>query len=664
MQALPADLLNNYYNSHFFPTKILFMKKHLFFSGVTLLLILINIQKTSAQNVAPFWSTTGNSNATATSKLGTTNAINLRILTNNLERIRINASNGFVGLGTVAPSQKLHVVGNGFFTGSIGIGIAAPTARIHIVTTGVGILSTSSGNDAILGQSSAGSLVAGVHGKSTSGSGIGVKGESPFQGVYGNGGSHGVFGHSDNGTGVYGQGGTIGTTGEGKTYGVFGFTPGTYGVFGSSTATTGVTYGVYGSSESASGYGVYGVNTSGSGTGVYGTGFQGVWGVGDGYGVIGSGGSYGVAGFNTNSVGVLGSSSYLGVYGLCNSSTTNPSYGVLANNFGSTSGSYGVFASGLKSVWGECSFGGGQAITGNASGASGYAGVFTSSQAIGVYAYTGNANSWAGYFLGRVFSSGGFTSSDRKLKQNITDVTDAMDIINKLQPKNYEFRHDGDFKYMNLPEGKHYGLIAQDVEQVLPNLVAETSFDASRLHNEKVNLPGAPTEDEIRAGVKPSAPPAASKEQQPKSEVISFKALNYTELIPVLVKAMQEVGKENESLKNDVADLKKEIADLKDLISRNGNGNGYPVSGASLEQNSPNPFNGSTTIRYHLPSTATSAQLMITDMNGNTIKSISLDNKQSGQVTLAGGTLPSGNYTYTLWMNGKQIDSKKMVIAR
>ena len=39
-----------------------------------------------AQNTSPYWSLAGNSNASATtSKLGTTNAVSLRLFTNNLE---------------------------------------------------------------------------------------------------------------------------------------------------------------------------------------------------------------------------------------------------------------------------------------------------------------------------------------------------------------------------------------------------------------------------------------------------------------------------------------------------------------------------------------------------------------------------------------------------
>jgi hypothetical protein len=41
------------------------------------------------------------------------------------------------------------------------------------------------------------------------------------------------------------------------------------------------------------------------------------------------------------------------------------------------------------------------------------------------------------------------------------------------------------------------------------------------------------------------------------------------------------------------------------------------MSGASLDQNVPNPFTGSTTIGYSLPKGTNSAKLQITDVSGN-----------------------------------------------
>src|SRR4051812_29599037 len=87
--------------------KLHYMQHRLHSVLFTVIIFLLN-QNTSAQNGTPYWSTLGNSNATSTSKLGTTNAINLRLYTSNAERVRITTS-GLVGIGTTAPNARLHV---------------------------------------------------------------------------------------------------------------------------------------------------------------------------------------------------------------------------------------------------------------------------------------------------------------------------------------------------------------------------------------------------------------------------------------------------------------------------------------------------------------------------------------------------------------------------
>nr|WP_315031708.1 hypothetical protein [uncultured Chryseobacterium sp.] len=61
------------------------------------------------------WNLTGNNNAVqGTSFFGTTNAVDLDVKTNNIQRIRVKADNGKVGIGTVNPEGNLHVVGNNY----------------------------------------------------------------------------------------------------------------------------------------------------------------------------------------------------------------------------------------------------------------------------------------------------------------------------------------------------------------------------------------------------------------------------------------------------------------------------------------------------------------------------------------------------------------------
>jgi len=83
-----------------------------------------------------------------------------------------------------------------------------------------------------------------------------------------------------------------------------------------------------------------------------------------------------------------------------------------------------------------------------------------------------------------------------------------------------------------------------------------------------------------------------------------------------------------------------------------------------LEQNVPNPLNGNASIRYTIPVGAKNASLFITDANGKSIKQIPLNEEGLGIVNMEASTFSTGVYSYTLIIDGKRIDTKKMMITR
>ena len=88
------------------------------------------------------------------------------------------------------------------------------------------------------------------------------------------------------------------------------------------------------------------------------------------------------------------------------------------------------------------------------------------------------------------------------------------------------------------------------------------------------------------------------------------------------------------------------------------------VNPAQLEQNIPNPFNHTTTINYTLPQQYASAKIIITDKSGKTLKEINASGNGKGSLKLDASTLASGAYQYTLYVNGKLIDTKQMILAK
>jgi len=264
---------------------------------------------------------------------------------------------------------------------------------------------------------------------------------------------------------------------------------------------------------------------------------------------------------------------------------------------------------------------------------------------IGVYGYTGSSDWYAGYFAGNVYCSGTYSGSDQNLKQNIHEFSSALDILRSLHPKQYQFRQDGNYALMNLPCGNHYGLIAQDVEKILPDLVKDSKFETGY-----------------------AKPSGISEEQQ--SETISFKALNYTELIPIIIKGVQEQQQIVENLQEANKKQQEQIDELMQMLqalSMNQSSSKFPSlsnSSAYLQQNAPNPFSTNTVIRCYVPSSAKQAGIILYTIDGKLLKSYSLGNNGSNEVSIAAGTLSPGEYIYSLLIDGKKIDNKHMMLTR
>ncbi|MFZ1948290.1 MAG: tail fiber domain-containing protein [bacterium] len=74
------------------------------------------------------------------------------------------------------------------------------------------------------------------------------------------------------------------------------------------------------------------------------------------------------------------------------------------------------------------------------------------------------------YVQGTAYSTGGWSSSDARLKDRIEPIAGALSKAIALKGVSFEWRR-AEFPDRGLPEGRHYGLIAQEVEKVLPEAV-------------------------------------------------------------------------------------------------------------------------------------------------------------------------------------------------
>jgi len=127
----------------------------------------------------------------------------------------------------------------------------------------------------------------------------------------------------------------------------------------------------------------------------------------------------------------------------------------------------------------------------------------------------------------------------------------------QLQPRVHEFDLEK-YPTMGLPEVEQLGLVAQELEEVFPNLIKET-------HNPKLQMTESNAieqgfEYEIITPAEYNDEDELIREARLEAgEAVDFKAVNYTALIPVLVKGIQEQQAIIEANEAMIEDLKARI---------------------------------------------------------------------------------------------------------
>lgn len=384
---------------------------------------------------------------------------------------------------------------------------------------------------------------------------------------------------------------------------------------------------------------------------------------------------------NVNSAGSSTATTYIyseNLYGLYvhrNNGKNNGSYCSIlgTNSAGSTYNNYGVYGSAI----GYSGSGSTVGTYGCAGGAgNGYnfgvlarlarsnkgAAILASTEASSRYDMMDVGGLYAGYFCGdtRVtgtMTAGAFvTSSDYRLKENVRSLSKSDGCLNKLMDMNVvEFNNkqrqfttsittrqfsdspesftEGEVMEANaligenandtishwydeespILKNKHYGLVAQELQEIYPDLVVESQD--------------------------------------------GFLAINYLEIIPLLIRSIQELKAELDATKSNDAPIQKTQARTTDVTN-------MEAVVTTLYQNTPIPFTESTLIRCDVAEDVAKANLYIYNMNGEQIAEFAVAERGATSVTIDGGSLSAGMYLYALIADGQVVDTKRMILTK
>ena len=113
--------------------------------------------------------------------------------------------------------------------------------------------------------------------------------------------------------------------------------------------------------------------------------------------------------------------------------------------------------------------------------------------------------------------------ADKELKVEVNKIEHSTLKLKKLQPITFKYNLDK-YKYLKLPKGDQYGFLAENVAQVFPAMVYESSV----IHH--------PSKGDTK--------------------VAKYTAINNEDLIPVLVEAIKEQQEQIDALRKEITALK------------------------------------------------------------------------------------------------------------
>lgn len=270
------------------------------------------------------------------------------------------------------------------------------------------------------------------------------------------------------------------------------------------------------------------------------------------------------------------------------------------------------------------------------------------------------------------------TFSDGRYKKNIKEDVKGLAFINSLKPVTYTVDVNGLNTYLdkNRVHDKKHDNTYEKMKKDLQPAADEAS---------KIVYNGFIAQDVEAAAEKLNY--NFSGVDKPKTKDGLY-GLRYADFVVPLVKAVQELSTANSAKDQTIQSLQATVdkqqqqinaivQKLNDLQTaqqaccdnagsvQSPSSHSVTLSGidmASLKQNVPNPFSNGTVINFVLPKQIKTAQITITDMNGQTIQQTNVSGTNS--LKIVAGSLASGSYKYSLVVDGKLIGTNTMVIAK
>lgn len=137
------------------------------------------------------------------------------------------------------------------------------------------------------------------------------------------------------------------------------------------------------------------------------------------------------------------------------------------------------------------------------------------------------------------------------------------------------------------------------------------------------------------------------------------KSINYVEMVPILVQAINELKSEIDELKGNDGGSSKAKAQATGIDEMGEN-----ITMLALGQNKPNPFGTSTSIEVSVPADVQKAFIYVYDLTGKKLEQVDITSRGKLAVTIDATSLTDGMYLYSLIADGKVVETRRMIVEK
>lgn len=231
-----------------------------------------------------------------------------------------------------------------------------------------------------------------------------------------------------------------------------------------------------------------------------------------------------------------------------------------------------------------------------------------------------------------------YTGSDSSIKTDIEPITDALEKIMELNSYSYKLKFD-----TIIDDKTTIGFIAQEIYEILPDITDSAKGILTIDYQQIIPLLVQ-----------------AFKEQQYEIDLLTNGA------------PQQRISDPNNYEQHTLDSLTYEISNIKKQLdfccgseqSQSSKIYDKAQIGSVLFQNKPNPFSEKTMIEFEIVEHFHSASIMVFDLHGNFKLKLPIIQNGKGQIIINGFQLSAGMYLYSLIVDDKEIDTKRMILMK